>query len=76
MKNIIQFTISKGEKFYIASGVDIPVVTQAKTLDELQKNIIESVELHLTGKKASSLGISKKPSIFINYELPVNLCLS
>jgi predicted RNase H-like HicB family nuclease len=47
MKSIIQFTISKGEKYYIASGVDFPIVTQAKTLDALSKNIQEALSLHL-----------------------------
>lgn len=47
MKNIIQFYINKGEKYYVAQGVDLPIVTQGKTLDELMKNIKEAVELHL-----------------------------
>ena len=48
MKNIIQFYINKGENYYVAQGVDLPVVTQGKTLDELMKNIKEAVELHLS----------------------------
>ena len=47
MKNIIQLYINKGEKYYVAQGIDLPVVTQGKTLDELMKNIKEAVELHL-----------------------------
>lgn len=46
MKNIIQFHIYKGEKYYVAEGVDLPVVTQGKTLDELMENIKEAAELH------------------------------
>ena len=76
MKSIIQFSIYKGEKYYIASGVDFPVVTQAKTLDALSKNIQEAVELHLDGKKSASLGLVKKPAILVNFELPIQLCLS
>jgi len=48
MKNIIQFYINKGEKYYVVQGIDLPVVTQGKTLDELMKNIKEAVELHLS----------------------------
>jgi predicted RNase H-like HicB family nuclease len=76
MKSIIQFSIYKGEKYYIASGVDLPIVTQAKTLDALSKNIQEAVELHLEGKKSVSMGLTKKPSVLINFELPMKLCLS
>lgn len=45
MKHIIQFHISKGDKYYVAQGVDLPVITQGKTLDELTENIKEAVEL-------------------------------
>ena len=43
MKKIIQFHIYKGDKHYVAQGVDLPVVTQGETLDELAKNIQEAV---------------------------------
>ena len=36
MKNIIQAHIYKGEKYFVAECVDLPVVTQGKTLDELE----------------------------------------
>lgn len=50
MKNIIQFHIYKGEKYYVAQGIDLPVVTQGKTLDELANNIKEAAELQLGGE--------------------------
>ncbi|HEY4497898.1 MAG TPA: type II toxin-antitoxin system HicB family antitoxin [Candidatus Paceibacterota bacterium] len=70
MKRIIQFHISQGEKYYIAEGIDLPVVTQGKTLDELTKNIQEAVELHLEGETLSDLGFDERPSILANVELP------
>ena len=45
MKHIIQFHISKGEQQYVAEGIDVPVVTQGHTLDELVDNIKEAVLL-------------------------------
>ena len=50
MKKIIQFRISKGEKYYVAECVDLPVVTQGKTLDEVIENINEAISLHLEGE--------------------------
>ena len=47
MKHIIQFHIFKGERQYVAEGVDLPVITQGKTLDELVNNIREAVSLQL-----------------------------
>jgi len=70
MKAIIQFTIQKGDKYYTASGVDLPIVTQGKTLDELTRNIKEAVDLHLEGEDLEELGLVKEPSVLVNYEIP------
>ncbi|MBI4647033.1 MAG: type II toxin-antitoxin system HicB family antitoxin [Bacteroidia bacterium] len=50
MKRTILFRIYKGEKYYIAEGVDVPVVTQGKTLDQLISNLKEAIELHFEDK--------------------------
>ncbi len=70
MKSIIQFQISKEGNYYTATGVDLPIVTQAKTLDELTENIKEAVDLHLEGEDISELNLVSKPSVLINFELP------
>ena len=70
MKNIIQFSISKGEKYYIAHAVDFPIFTQAKTLDILVKNIKEATKLHFSDESFSKSGLNKKPSLFVNFEIP------
>jgi predicted RNase H-like HicB family nuclease len=56
MKKIIQVRISKGEKQFVAECLDLPVVTQAKTLDELTENIREAITLHLRGETLAELG--------------------
>ena len=70
MKNIIQFTIQKGEKFYIAHANDFPIFTQAETLDGLIKNIQEATELHFSDEDLSLSGLNSKPSLFVNFEIP------
>jgi predicted RNase H-like HicB family nuclease len=70
MKSIIQFQISKDDNYYTANGVDLPIITQAKTLDELTENIKEAVDLHLEGEDTSELNLVSKPSVLINFELP------
>ncbi|MCR4328052.1 MAG: hypothetical protein NUV53_00865 [Patescibacteria group bacterium] len=52
MKHILQFSISKGDIHYIAQGVDVPIVTQAKTFDKLAENIKEATELYLEGVRS------------------------
>lgn len=72
MKSIIQFHISKGENQYIATGVGLSIVTQAKTLDELAKNIKEAVSLHLEGEELSNHDLAEHPSVLVDFELPIN----
>ena len=69
MKHVIQFTITKGEEWYIAESVDLPIVTQGKTLDEVIRNIHEAVTLHLEGEDVQSLNLATHPSVMVNFEL-------
>ena len=59
-KGIIQFRIYRGEKYYVAECLDLPIVTQGKTLDEVIENIKEAIELHLEGEDLEELGISQQ----------------
>ena len=70
MKRIIQFHISKGDKYYTAEGIDLPIVTQGKTLDELAENIREAVDLHLKGENPADFNIAPNPSVLMSFELP------
>ena len=73
MKHIIQVYISKGDKYYVAEGVDLPVVTQGKTLDELAANVKEAIELHLEGENPADFDIAPNPSVLMNFELPTSI---
>lgn len=73
MKHIIQVYVSKGDKYYVAEGIDLPVVTQGKTLDELAKNIQEAIELHLEGENPADFDIAPNPSVLMNFELPAQI---
>ncbi len=70
MKKIIQFSISKSDDFYTAEAVDFPIVTQAKTFEELISNIKEAVEVYLHDESAEEAGVIKDPSLLINFEIP------
>lgn len=69
MKKTIQFHVYKGDKYYIAEGLDLPVVTQAKSLDELARNIQEAVELHLADEDPADFSLAPDPSVLVNLEL-------
>lgn len=72
-KQIIQIQVSKGDSYYVAEGVNLPIVTQAKTLDELMYNIQEAVELHLEEEDLDELEIAAEPAVLANFELPIKL---
>ena len=69
MKKIIQVRIFKGEKYYIAECLDLPVVTQGKTLDETAENIKQAIELQLENENLADWDILPDYSILANLEL-------
>lgn len=69
MSNIIQFLVSKEDSAYTAEGVNIPVVTEGDTFEELTKNIKEAVELFFEGDNPTTLGFGPMPSILTSFEL-------
>ncbi len=75
MKNIIQFKIYQEDGVYIGECVDLPIVTQGKTIDETVKNIREALDLYLEGEDLSVFDITQNPSALVNLELP-QVCLS
>ncbi|MBU4299484.1 type II toxin-antitoxin system HicB family antitoxin [Patescibacteria group bacterium] len=69
MKKIIQVHIYKGERYYVAECLDLPVVTQGKTLDELAANLKEAIALQLEGENLADFDLSPEPSVLANLEL-------
>jgi len=63
LKRTIQVRISHGEHQFVAECLDLPVVTQAPTLDELAINIREAIGLHLDGEDLAELGFCPDPTI-------------
>ncbi|MDI6890413.1 MAG: type II toxin-antitoxin system HicB family antitoxin [Thermodesulfovibrionales bacterium] len=72
MKEALQHTIKafirKGEKYYVAECLEIPVVTQGKTLDEAVANLKEAVALHIEGENLEQLGLAPNPTLIITME--------
>jgi len=69
MKKTIQVRIFRGDTQYVAECLDLPVVTQAPTLDELASNIREAISLHLAGEDPADLGLAPEPVILATLEL-------
>jgi predicted RNase H-like HicB family nuclease len=69
MKRSIQVRAFQGHSQYVGECLDLPVVTQAPTLDQLAQNIREAIGLHLEGENLTELGISEHPTIVVTLEL-------
>jgi predicted RNase H-like HicB family nuclease len=69
MKRTIQVRIFRGEQQYVAECLDLPVVTQAPTLDELAANIREAISLHLEGEDLAELDLPPDPTMLATMEL-------
>ncbi len=70
LQRTIKAVIRPGEQSgYVAECLEIPVVTQGETLDEVTHNLKEAVELHLAGEDLASLGLAPEPTILVTLEL-------
>lgn len=69
MRRIIQVRIFRGDQKYVAECLDLPVVTEGDTLDELASNIREAIGLHLEGENLAELGLAPDPTILATMEL-------
>ena len=69
MKKIIQVHVYKGEKYFIAECIDLPVVTQGKTLDELAENLKEAIALQLENENPADFNLVERPSILASFEV-------
>ena len=58
LQHTIKAVVRQGEQSgYVAECLEIPVVTQGQTLDEVTRNLREAVELHLEGEDLAELAL-------------------
>ena len=69
LRRTIQIHIFRGEEKYVAECMDLPVVTEGATLDEVTANICEAIGLHLEGENLAELGFASDPAIVATMEL-------
>ncbi len=70
LQHTIKAVIRPGEQSgFVAECLEIPVVTQGATLDEVSANLREAVALHLEGENLAEIGLAACPSIIVTFEL-------
>ena len=70
LQHTIKAVIRAGEESgYVAECMEIPVVTQGATLDEVTHNLQEAVALHLEEEDLATMGLAEKPMLLVTMEL-------
>ena len=61
--------MTREQSGYVGECIEIPVVTQGPTLNEITRNLKEAVELHLAGEDLATMGLAPNPTILVMLEL-------
>ncbi len=69
LRRLIHAVVHQDKNTYVAECLEIAVVTQGKTMDELLFNLREAILLHLEGEDLESLGLSANPRLVVTCEL-------
>ncbi len=67
-RDTIHVVVRRSAGFYVAEGLELALVTQGRSLDELLKNLRQAIRLHLEGEDAGALGLTATPRIALTYE--------
>ena len=69
VRSTVHAIVQRDGSFYVVECLELPVVTQGRTLDEAVSNIQEALSLHLEGEDPAALGLVAKPRIEIIYDM-------
>jgi predicted RNase H-like HicB family nuclease len=70
LQRTLNAVIRPGEESgYVAECLELPVVTQGATLDEVAANLREAVSLQLSGEDPAQWGLADAPTLVVTFEL-------
>jgi predicted RNase H-like HicB family nuclease len=67
-RDTIHIVVRRSAGFFVAESLELALVTQGRSLDELLRNLRQAVRLHLEGESPGSFGLSASPRIAVTYE--------
>jgi predicted RNase H-like HicB family nuclease len=70
-RDTIHAVIQRDESAYIAECLELAVVTQGRTLDEVVENLREALALHLEGEDMAALGLVEHPRVQLIYDTAI-----
>ena len=68
LHDTIHVVVRRSAGYYFAESLELALVTQARSLDELLRNLKQAVRLHLEGEDPAVFGLSASPRIALTYE--------
>ena len=63
----VTFVVTKEAEWYLARAEGLSIFTEAKSLEELKRNIKEATELHLGEGENERYGLPPQPKIRLVY---------
>jgi hypothetical protein len=73
LRDVIHAVIHTDQDVCTAECLEVAVVTQGNTLDEVVRNLSDALALHLEGEDLAALGLSDRPRLQVIFEAPLSL---
>ena len=67
-RDTVHAVVTESEGWYVAECLELSIVTQARSFDDLLVNLREALALHLEGEDPAWLGLSSAPRLSVSYE--------
>ena len=68
-RDTVHAVVTRDQDWYVAECLELAVVTQGRTLDELVVNLREAITLHLEGEDVANIGVVAEPRVSLTYEV-------
>ncbi len=72
-RDVIHAVLHADQDAWTAECLEVAVVTQGNTLDEVVRNLNDALALHLEGEDLAALGLSDHPRLQLIFEAPLSV---
>ena len=68
-RSLLHAAVTRSEGWFVGELLELPIVTQAKTLDALVQNVREAVAFYLVDEDRNALGLASDLRVAVSYEM-------
>ena len=69
LRRTIHAVLFRGDRYFVADCLEVPITTQGLTVDEALSNLREAVALHVEDEDLEEVGLVRNPTISVTLEL-------